>query len=128
MFFPLMSGPDHAAKAVAAAQALLRATGHEDPDGPWVAVGAGVHTGLAWVGAVGDESHTELTAVGDAVNMTARLASAAAAGEVLVTAAAAQAAHLDPRLAHGPLEVKGKSEPLQVVRLRDGAAIPASNA
>jgi class 3 adenylate cyclase len=38
-------------------------------------------TGLAWVGAVGDESHTELTALGDAVNVTARLAWAAGAGE-----------------------------------------------
>ncbi len=92
--------------------------GHEDPDGPWVPVGAGVHTGLAWVGAVGDDAHTELTAIGDAVNTTARLASAAAAGEVLVSASAADAAGLDPALVRNALELKGKESPTEVVSLR----------
>ena len=118
MYFPLMAGPRHAAKAVETAEALLRATGHEDPDGPWVPVGAGVHTGLAWVGAVGDEAHTELTALGDAVNTTARLASSATAGEVLVSVAAATAAGLDPALEPFALELKGKDSPTQVVSLR----------
>ena len=81
MFFPLLSGERHAARAVDAARALLTATGHSDPAGPWVPLGAGVHTGPAWVGAVGDDAHTELTALGDTVNTTARLAAAAAAGE-----------------------------------------------
>lgn len=73
MFFPLAAGEEHASKAIRAAEALLRETGHEDPAGPWVPLGAGVHTGTAWVGAVGDDSHVELTALGDAVNTTARL-------------------------------------------------------
>jgi len=34
IFFPLITGPDHAIAAVRAAEALLRATGHED-DGAW---------------------------------------------------------------------------------------------
>src|SRR6187551_2360482 len=96
MFFPFISGDMHATKAVQAAEALLRATGHADPAGPWAPVGAGVHTGLAWVGAVGDEAHTEVTALGDAVNVAARLAGSAAAGEVLVSSVAARAAGLDP--------------------------------
>ena len=70
LFVPLMSGPRHPAHAVAAAQAVMRATGHGDPGGPWIPLGAGVHTGMAWVGAVGDDSHTELTALGDTVNVT----------------------------------------------------------
>jgi adenylate cyclase len=126
MFFPVWSGPDHVGHAVAAAQALLRATGHEDPAGPWVPVGAGVHTGPAWVGAVGDEAHTEITALGDTVNTTARLASAAAAGEVLVTAAAARAARLDPGLERRSLELKGKESATEVVSLRVEAAAPDS--
>ena len=125
MFFPLMSGPRHAAKAVEAASALLHATGHADPDGPWVPVGAGVHTGPAWVGAIGDEAHTELTAVGDVVNITARLASAATAGEVLVTASAAEAADLDPALERRFLELKGKEAPTEVVSLRVGSGAAA---
>jgi adenylate cyclase len=92
IFFPLLSGERHAERAVAAAQALLRATGHADPGGPWLPVGAGVNSGRVWFGAVGDGEHTELTALGDRVNVTARLASAAQAGEILVTREAASAA------------------------------------
>src|SRR6185503_10880392 len=36
MFFPLASGEEHPAKAVAAARQLLEATGHSDPGGPWL--------------------------------------------------------------------------------------------
>ncbi len=118
MFMPLMSGPRHTAHAIKAATALLRATGHSDPGGPWVPVGVGVHTGPAWVGAVGDDTHTELTALGDTVNVTARLASAATTGEVLVTAVAAGIAGLDPALERRALELKGKQAKTEVVSLR----------
>jgi adenylate cyclase len=117
MFFPLLSGPRHAARGIDAASALLRATGHTDPAGPWVPLGAGVHTGMAWVGAVGAGTHTTMTALGDAVNTTARLASAAGAGEILVTTDAATAAGLDSSLEPKRLDLKGKQEPVQVVRL-----------
>jgi adenylate cyclase len=119
-FFPLMSGPRHAQLAVAAATAILRATGHQDPGGPWVPVGAGVATGLAWVGAVGDDKRTDLTALGDVVNVAARLASVARAGEVLVTVEAAAAAGLDYDLATHDLELKGKQLPTRVVSLTVG--------
>jgi adenylate cyclase len=125
MFFPLMSGPAHVGKAVDAALALLRATGHGDSDGPWVPVGAGVHSGQAWVGAVGDESHTELTALGDTVNTTARLASAADAGELLVTADAARAAGIGAGLERRALELKGKEAPTDVVSIRVAPGRPA---
>jgi adenylate cyclase len=120
MFFPLLSGDRHAARAVEAARALLHETGHGESDGPWVPVGAGVHTGISWVGAVGSETHVELTALGDAVNTTARLASAAGAGEVLVTADTATAAGLDSTLERRPLELKGKQQVTEVVTLRVG--------
>lgn len=120
MFFPLLSGERHAAHAVAAAQALLRATGHADPDGPWAPVGAGVHTGMAWVGAVGEGAHTELTALGDSVNTTARLASIAEAGQVLVTAEAAAAAGLSAELERRQLTLKGKQQVTEVVTLTIG--------
>jgi len=122
MFFPLLTGGRHAARAVEAALALLRATGHEEPDGPWAPLGAGVHTGPAWVGAVGEGSHTVLTAFGDTVNTTARLASAAAAGEVLVTTDAASAANLDQHLERRRLELKGKQLITEVVSLTVGQA------
>jgi adenylate cyclase len=117
MFFPLLSGDDHAKCGLAAARALLEATGHADPDGPWVPVGVGLHTGNTWVGAVGEGVHVSITALGDAVNTTARLASAAAGGEILVTTAAAQAAGLDPGLEQRTLELKGKEAVVDVVSL-----------
>jgi len=118
MFPPLMSGERHAAHAIEAAQALLEATGHAETGGPWVPLGAGVHTGLAWVGAVGDEAHVELTALGDTVNTTARLASAAGAGEILVTIVAAEAAGLAGAGERRSLDLKGKELPTDVRVLR----------
>jgi len=120
MFYPLLSGERHAARAVEAALALLSATGHEDANGPWVPIGAGVHTGPAWVGSVGEGPRTELTVLGDNVNLAARLATTAQAGEVLVTVEAAAAADLDSKLERRQLELKGKQEPTGVVTLRVG--------
>ena len=121
-FFPLMSGERHAAAAVDAAIAILRATGHADPDGPWVPVGIGVSSGPAWFGAVGDATKTDITAVGDNVNVAARLGTAARAGEVLVTVAAAVAAGVEQGLERRSIELKGKSTPIEVVSLAVGAA------
>ena len=118
MFYPLLTGERHAARAVDAAKALMVATGHRDPAGPWVPLGAGVHSGPAWVGTVGDAAHVELTALGDTVNTTARLASVARTGEILITTAAAGSAGLDPTLERRSLELKGKERPTDVVVVR----------
>lgn len=118
LFFPLLTGDRYVARAVAAAQDLLRETGHGSPDGPWVPVGAGVHAGRAWFGVVGDAGHVELTAVGDAVNVAARLASLAEAGEVLVSADAASASDLPPTLERRTLTLKGKAAGTEVVSVR----------
>jgi adenylate cyclase len=122
IFAPLLAGDRHAALAVETAEALLRATGHDDPAGPWVPVGAGVHTARTWLGAVGEGPRTDVTVLGESVNTTARLASAAAAGEVLVTAEAAAAAGLDAAFERTTLELKGKRVPTEVVRLVVGPA------
>jgi adenylate cyclase len=56
-------------------------------------VGTAVHTGEAFVGATGPAGTVDdFTALGDAVNTTARLASSALAGELIVSVAAAEAA------------------------------------
>jgi len=120
-FFTALAGDRYARRAVEAATALLRATGHDDGGQPWAPVGAGVHSGRAWFGAIGEGTHVELTAVGDAVNVAARLAAAARAGEILVSAEAAAAAELDDALEHRSLELKGKSESVEVVVVRVGS-------
>lgn len=118
LYLPMI-GPDHAHHAVDAGLRLLEATGHAD-GAPWLPVGVGVHTGLAFVGTVGSgDTVTDFTAMGDAVNVTARLASVAGAGEVLVSDAAARAAEL-PLDGHErrTLHLKGRTEPLHVTVLR----------
>jgi adenylate cyclase len=118
LFFPLLAGELYTRRAVEAAQALLRATGHADPAGPWVPLGAGVHTGRSWFGVLGDSEHHELTAVGDAMNTTARLAASAGEGEILVSADAAAIAGLGLSLERRQLELKGKHEPFEAVVVR----------
>ncbi|HET9724669.1 MAG TPA: adenylate/guanylate cyclase domain-containing protein [Actinomycetota bacterium] len=109
LFLPFMTGPDHARKAVETATGLLRATGHGSPDGPWLPIGAGVHTGTAFVGIVTSaEGASDFTALGDAMNIAAHLAAQAGVGEVLVTDDAAGAAMLEPdRLERRHLSLKG---------------------
>jgi adenylate cyclase len=120
LYIPGFAGPEHPRKAIEAAQDLLRLTGHHETKGPWLPVGVGIHTGEAFVGVVGDESSTaDFTALGDSVNISARLASEAEAGEILVSEAAYTAANLQPgELQHRELELKGKSEPIGVYVLR----------
>ena len=118
VFPPMLSAERHAERAVETAQELLRATGHADPAGPWVPIGAGVHTGRAFFGVVGEGEHVEITVVGDPMNVTARLAARAEAGEILVSVEAAEKAGLDPSLPRQTLQLKGREEPIEVVSLR----------
>jgi adenylate cyclase len=117
LFIPGYAGQDHARKALEAGQKLLRVTGHGEVGGPWVPVGVGVHTGSAWVGSIAGASGaaSDFTALGDNVNIAARLASNAAQGEVIASEAVFDAANLDPEgLEKRELDLKGKSEPVSV--------------
>lgn len=120
-YFPLFTGPNHARPAVHAAQELLRATGHAEKQGPWLPVGVGVHTGVAFVGTVkgAEDSVFDITALGDNVNVAARLASMAAPGEALISDATHAAAGLDVgTLEQRQLDLKGKTEAIGVRVLR----------
>ena len=79
---------------------LIERVGRDDatPSGP-IPLGAGIHTGIAYVGPTGPAGAVDdFTALGDVVNTTARLASAAAAGELLVSVdAATEAGATDDR-------------------------------
>lgn len=122
LYVPGFAGQDHARSAIEAAKLLLVVTGHTEADGPWVPVGAGVHTGEAFVGAVGSERGlTDITALGDAPNTAARLAGSAGIGEVVVSEAAAQTAKLDTSsLEQRILELKGKSAPVMAHVIKVG--------
>ena len=81
-----------------------------------------MHTGIAYVGTLGSsEEISDFTALGDSVNTTARLASLAGPGELLVSLAAAEHASLDPTgLDRRTVEVRGREATLDVYALRTG--------
>jgi adenylate cyclase len=121
IFLPALTGELHAERALATGRDLLRVTGHGTADGPWIPVGVGVHTGVAFVGSVAEPPATTFTALGDVVNVAARLASAAAAGELLATIDAAEAAHLADETRggaeHRRLDLKGRTDAIEVLVL-----------
>ncbi len=116
-FVPGLAGPDYARAALDSAVELLVATGHTDTDGPWIPLGVGVHAGEAFVGLLGQRDGTkELTALGDDVNIGARLADSAETGEILASARIAETIGLDTEgLEHRTLALKGKTVPFDVV-------------
>ena len=116
IYVPGFAGGQHAMRAVEASREILRVTGHSDPDGPWIPLGAAVHTGVAFIGSVGSpDGTTDFTVLGDAPNTAARLSSSASQGEVLISEATCSAAGLDTeRMERRVLELKGKSEPVTV--------------
>jgi adenylate cyclase len=113
LFIPAFAGGDHASDAIAAARELLRETGQGEGE-PWVPLGAGVHTGIAYVGSVGEGDAFDFTALGDSVNTAARLAASAATGEILVSSTAAKGSELDTAgLQSRTLELRGRAETVQ---------------
>jgi adenylate cyclase len=126
-FIPFMTGENHALTAIRAAEQLLYETGHGDPGGPWIPIGAGVHSGEPFVGVVSRGGTGEFTALGDAVNVAAHLASQAAAGEILVTLDAIEAAHLPPDGLE-PRSVSLKGHVVQAVALDIGRSEPSQSA
>jgi len=130
IFVPAMTEGNHAGQAIDAGLELLRVTGH-GASAPWAPIGIGINTGKAFVGAVGTAEHVEFTALGDAVNVTARLASEAAAGEILVAEATVRAAgpvnreRASPR-GHRSIDLRGRSKPtvVQVLTLAAGGSVP----
>jgi class 3 adenylate cyclase len=88
-------------------------------------VRVGINTGPVVVGMVGTDVAREYTAMGDAVNIAARMQASAAPGAVLITAATYKfVAPLVDATDAGPLELKGKAEPVHAYRvnhLRAGA-------
>jgi adenylate cyclase len=114
-FIPAFTDEQHALRAIEAGRALLAAVARSKTPLP---IGVGINSGVAFIGTVGSDDKVEFTAMGDPVNVGARLASAAGPGELLVSMATLASAGLDyAGMEHRSLELKGKSGPTEVVVL-----------
>jgi adenylate cyclase len=111
LFIPGVAGPQYRRKAAVAALELASAvTG--------LPVGVAANAGVAFVGNVGSGTVLDFTALGDAVNVGARLQAHAAPGKVVIAASLyplIEASH--PRARSDRLAVRGRDRPVEVVIL-----------
>jgi adenylate cyclase len=109
------AGRDYVARTIRAAQKIQKVMEKQK-----IPVGIGVHAGVAYFGAMGSaEGLVNISAIGDEVNTAARLASKAAAGEIIVSETALEQAHMDgSKLESRRLELKGISEQVTVRVIR----------
>jgi adenylate cyclase len=112
--------PDHAYRAARAGLAIQEVTGEIARQHPnWPRFRVGVNTGEAAVGVLGTAGGRTFTAVGDTVNLAARLEAASPAGGVVIGAETARRlpnARIEPL---GEISVKGKAESVEAYRLLD---------
>jgi adenylate cyclase len=114
-----MAQDDHALRAARAALGFQEvvdrlAVGHPD----WPRFRVGIATGPALVGNVGSDEVRSYSAIGDTVNLAARLESWAEVGHVVISAATAERlAGLATLRPVGELELKGKTEPVEAYEL-----------
>jgi len=117
--------PDDARRAVRAAEAMLRwlevgnAKWHKQV-GHDIALAIGIHTGVAIVGNIGSEKRMDYTAIGDAVNLAARLERLARPGQILMTRETMQ--HLGDEFRSqsiGSYDIIGRARPSEIFVLAE---------
>ena len=119
LFLAGLAGPGYRQKTAHAAIDLAAATSE-------LPVGVAANAGVAFVGNVGSGTVLDFTALGDAVNVAARLQSYASPRQVVLSSDLyALVAPAHPGARTGVLQVKGRVEPIQVAVLDLTAPRPA---
>ena len=126
LFIPFLAGENHAGRAVDAAVDVLDMARRPDLVAGGVQIGVGVHTGSAFVGVVGAGDKLDFTALGDTVNVAARLGSLAGRGELVVSRSAWERAGRGAGPEIRTVDVSGRSAPLDVVVVRPPSSEVAS--
>lgn len=118
------AGPDDAKNALRAAVAMQKRlqvlNGQLAAEGLQpIEIGIGLHTGIATVGYIGSEMRSEYTAIGDTVNLAARLEQNAARGKILISGAAAdECTDVATFVPLDPLKVKNRKEPVMLFEVK----------
>jgi class 3 adenylate cyclase/tetratricopeptide (TPR) repeat protein len=92
-----------------------------------IEVRVGINTGLVVVGEVGSDLRVEYTALGDAINLAARMEQSAQPGTVQISSDTHRL--VEPLFEFEDLglsEVKGKSEPVRTYRVIETKAVPGN--
>jgi adenylate cyclase len=108
LFFSGVAGREYRRKAALAALDLAGAVGD-------LPVGVAAYAGVAFVGNVGSGTVMDFTALGDAVNVAARLQSHASPGQVVLASELYGLIRADyPAVRSAHIEVRGREEPVDV--------------
>jgi adenylate cyclase len=84
-----------------------------------VNIGIGLHTGEATIGYIGSDQRSEYTAIGDTVNLAARLESNTRGGQILVSEATAiECGNLFSFIPCEPLNVKNRLQPVSLFEVK----------
>jgi adenylate cyclase len=94
---------------------LLALIGYGSEERPFVEVGIGLDFGEAFVGNVGERSLYDFTAIGDVVNVAARLQGEARGGEIVFSGRLAEHLAVAPG-ERVEISLKGKAEPVVAYR------------
>lgn len=127
---------DAAANAVKAAIAMqrrmesvnrdLKAIGLSE-----ISIGIGINTGMVTVGYIGSEERTDYTAIGDPVNLAARLEKQAKGWQIIISGSTREAlGERFPVRPYGNIIVKGRKEPVQIYEVlwKDALETPLAQA
>ena len=119
IFNALGDEPDHALRAARAAIAVQdRAEELRRSREEWPRFRIGLNTGPAVIGSVGSEAQRSFSAIGDTTNVAARLQAVAKPGEIVIGAVTRAELGDDAIVEElGPVELKGKSRPVEPYRL-----------
>jgi adenylate cyclase len=116
LYLPMYGGLDDPARTMLEqSRKLLRRIGYGSSEGPFVEVGIGLDYGEAFVGNVGKRSLYDFTAIGDVVNVAARLQGQAEGGEIIASGRLVERLAV-PTGERVEVDLKGKAEPVVAYR------------